>query len=285
MKPLLQRLPNSKDSSFVYERYVSPYFETPWHYHEEYEIVLCDGGFGKKVVGNHTSEYQENDLMLLGSNLPHWFRADDIHYSIDSNPKPASIVLQFRLDSFGELFFELTEFASIKKVLEKARFGLAFYGKTRDILNERIRKNLEKSALEKFLGLFEILRIMADADEIKTLSDIGMEGISSKDSERMSIVFDQIIQNFKEDISIEKIADEVNLSKAAFCRYFKARTQKTFVEYLIGVRLNHACKLLRETDKSVIEICYESGYKNLSNFNRQFRIHFNISPKQYRKLK
>jgi AraC-like DNA-binding protein len=284
MKPLLQRLPNSKDSSFVYERYVSPFFETPWHYHEEYEIVLCDGGFGKKVVGNHTSEYQENDLMLLGSNLPHWFRADDHYYSNAVHPKPAAIVLQFRLGSFGDHFFELSEFLGIKKVLEKAKFGLEFYGKTKEKLNALIRNKLEKGTLEKFLGLLEILSIMAESDEKKTLSEIGMEGISSKDSERMRVIFDQILQNFKEDISIEKLAEEVNLSKAAFCRYFKARTQKTFVEYLIGVRLNHACKLLRETDKSVIEICYESGYKNLSNFNRQFRIHYHISPKQYRKL-
>lgn len=285
MKPLLQRLPNSKDSSFVFERYVSPYFETPWHYHEEYEIVLCDGGFGKKVVGNHTSEYQENDLMLLGSNLPHWFRADDVYYSNSNSLKPASIVLQFRQDSFGKDFFELEEFNSIKKILEKAKYGIEINGKTREKLNLIIRNNLEKSGLDRFLCLFEILKTIAQSDEIKTLSAIDMEGISSKDSQRMSIIFDQILKNFKEDISINSIADKVNLSKAAFCRYFKTRTQKTFIEYLIEIRLNHACKLLRETDKSVIEICYESGYKNLSNFNRQFRIQFNTSPKEYRKLK
>ena len=99
----------------------------------------------------------------------------------------------------------------------------------------------------------------------------------------MIIIFDQILKNFKEPISVEDLAQKVNLTKAAFCRYFKARTQKTFVEYLMQVRINHACKLLKETDMSVLEICYESGFNNLSNFNRQFKIRHNISPKQYRK--
>jgi AraC-like DNA-binding protein len=111
-----------------------------------------------------------------------------------------------------------------------------------------------------------------------------MEGISKKDSERMIIIFDQILKNFKEPISVEDLAQKVNLTKAAFCRYFKTRTQKTFVEYLMQVRINHACKLLKETDMSVLEICYESGFNNLSNFNRQFKIRHTISPKQYRKL-
>ena len=283
MKPLLQRLPLSKGISFIFERYESPFFETPWHYHEELEIVLCDGGFGKKVVGNHTSEYQENDLMLLGSNLPHWFRADDSYYNSEENLKPASIVIQFRIDSFGEYFFQMSEMKQIFQLFEKAKYGIAFSGKTKERINEILRKNIKKSGIEKLLSLFEILKLMAFSDESKTLSAIGMAGVSLKDSERMNVIFDQILKHFKEEISIEKLAQMTNFSKAAFCRYFKSRTQKTFIEYLSEVRINHACKLLKESEMSILEICYESGFNNLSNFNRQFRKQMNTNPKEFRK--
>jgi AraC-like DNA-binding protein len=283
MEPILQRLPLSKDLSYIYERYESPYFETPWHYHVEFEIVLCDGGFGKKVIGNHTSEYKEGDIILIGSKLPHWFSADEAFYTNEKLPLPASIVIQFRLDSFGESFFDLAEMSLVKSLLEKAKFGLEFYGNTKEQIKNVIKANLQKTSLEKFLSLFEILHIMAESEEQQTLSEIGMEGISKKDSERMSIIFDQILKNFQESVSIEDLAQSVNLSKSAFCRYFKSRTQKTFVEYLMQVRINHACKLLKETEKSVLEIGYESGFNNLSNFNRQFLKLIKQNPKAFRK--
>ncbi len=283
MEPILQRLPLSKDLSYIYERYESPYFETPWHYHEEFEIVLCDGGFGKKVIGNHTSEYNEGDLILIGSKLPHWFSADEKFYSKEKFPLPASIVIQFRLDSFGESFFDLVEMSHIKSLLEKAKFGLEFNGNVKEQINKVIKENIHKTSLEKFLSLFEILQLMSSGEDQQTLSEIGMEGISKKDSERMSIIFDQILKNFKEPVSVEELARKVNLTKAAFCRYFKARTQKTFVEYLMQVRINHACKLLKETEMNVLEICYESGFNNLSNFNRQFLKLIKQNPKAFRK--
>jgi AraC-like DNA-binding protein len=283
MEPILQRLPLSKDLSYIYERYESPYFETPWHYHVEFEIVLCDGGFGKKVIGNHTSEYKEGDIILIGSKLPHWFSADEAFYAKEKLPLPASIVIQFRLDSFGGSFFDLAEMSLVKSLLEKAKFGLEFYGNTKEQIKNVIKANLQKTSLEKFLSLFEILQIMAESKEQQTLSEIGMEGISKKDSERMSIIFDQILKNFQESVSVEDLAQRVNLSKSAFCRYFKSRTQKTFVEYLMQVRINHACKLLKETEKSVLEIGYESGFNNLSNFNRQFLKLTTQNPKAFRK--
>jgi AraC-like DNA-binding protein len=283
MEPILQRLPLSKDLSYIYERYESPFFETPWHYHDEFEIVLCDGGFGKKVIGNHTSEYKEGDLILIGSKLPHWFSADETFYNHAAFPRPASIVIQFRSDSFGESFFDLVEMTPVRLLLEKAKFGLEFKGYEKELINKIIKENIHKTSLEKFLSLFEILQLMAESKEHQTLSEIGMEGISRKDSDRMSIIFDQILKNFKEPVSVEDLAQKVNLTKAAFCRYFKARTQKTFVEYLMQVRINHACKLLKETDLSVLEVCYESGFNNLSNFNRQFLKLTKENPKAFRK--
>jgi AraC-like DNA-binding protein len=283
MKPLFQKLPLKRDTSFVFQRYETPYFETPLHYHEAFELVLCDGGFGKKVIGNHISEYEEGDLILIGANLPHWFKADDSFYSDLSLKRPASIVIQFDLKSFGNDFFEIEELKKIKQVFERSRFGLEFFGDTREKVKAILKKNLNESPLQKFVKLLEILEILNNSSEYRLLTNIQMEGRSIKDAGRMNKIFEIIFRDFKNDLNIDKMAKEINLTNEAFCRYFKQRTQKTFVDYLNEVRLSHACKLLRETDNQILAICFDSGFNNLSNFNRLFKKNIGISPSLYRK--
>lgn len=278
-KPLLQKLPLTFGSSFLIDRFESPYFETPWHYHQEVEIVLCDGGFGKKFVGNHVSDYVEGDLAILGSNLPHWYRADDTCYQ---HQKPASIVIHFLDDCFGEFFFELSEMTEIKRFLETAKLGIEFYGETRVKIREKIQNLLKADKVVRMLGLIEILHQMSCSKEYRFLSENAIVGVSKKDSERMNEVFDYVLKNFKNDINLSEIANKTRFSEAAFCRYFKLRTQKTFVEFVNEIRIEYACKLLAEHDLNILEICYESGFKNLSNFNRQFRKFTNNNPKTYR---
>lgn len=279
-KPLLQKLPLTFGSSFLIDRFESPYFDTPWHYHQEIEIVLCDGGFGKKFVGNHVSDYAEGDLAILGSNLPHWYRADDACYQ---HQKPASIVIHFLIDCFGKDFFESEEMNEIKYFLKTANLGIEFYGETRTKIQEKIQSLLKADKVARMLGLIEILHLMSVTKEYRFLSENAIVGVSKKDSERMNEVFNYVLKNFKNDINLSEIANKTRFSEAAFCRYFKLRTQKTFVEFVNEIRIEYACKLLTENDLNILEICYESGFKNLSNFNRQFRKYTNNNPKTYRK--
>ena len=279
-KPLLQKLPLTFGSSFLIDRFESPYFDTPWHYHQELEIVLCDGGFGKKFVGNHISDYSEGDLAILGSNLPHWYCADDACYQ---HQKPASIVIHFLVDCFGKDFFESEEMTEIKYFLKTANLGIEFYGATRTKIKEKIQSLLNADKVARMLGLIEILHLMSTTKEYQFLSENAIVGVSKKDSERMNEVFNYVIKNFKNDINLSEIANKTRFSEAAFCRYFKLRTQKTFVEFVNEIRIEYACKLLAENDLNILEICYESGFKNLSNFNRQFRKYTNNNPKTYRK--
>ena len=279
-KPLLQKLPLTFGSSFLIDRFESPYFDTPWHYHQEIEIVLCDGGFGKKFVGNHVSDYSEGDLAILGSNLPHWYCADDACYQ---HQKPASIVIHFLVDCFGKDFFESEEMTEIKYFLKTANLGIEFYGETRTKIKEKIQSLLNADKVARMLGLIEILHLMSTTKEYHFLSENAIVGVSKKDSERMNEVFNYVLKNFKNDINLSEIANKTHFSEAAFCRYFKLRTQKTFVEFVNEIRIEYACKLLTENDLNILEICYESGFKNLSNFNRQFRKYTNNNPKTYRK--
>ena len=279
-KPLLQKLPLTFGSSFLIDRFESPYFDTPWHYHQEIEIVLCDGGFGKKFVGNHVSDYSEGDLAILGSNLPHWYCADDACYQ---HQKPASIVIHFLDDCFGKDFFESEEMTEIKYFLKTANLGIEFYGEARTKIQEKIQSLLNADKVARMLGLIEILHLMSTTKEYQFLSENAIVGVSKKDSERMNEVFNYVLKNFKNDINLSEIANKTRFSEAAFCRYFKLRTQKTFVEFVNEIRIEYACKLLTENDLNILEICYESGFKNLSNFNRQFRKYTNNNPKTYRK--
>jgi AraC-like DNA-binding protein len=221
-------------------------------------------------------------LAILGSNLPHWFRADDNCYNKTATIKPASIVIHFLDDCFGKEFFWIEEMTEIRKFLEIAKLGIEFYGETKNTIRKIILGLLKADKIGRLLGLIEILHLMANTKEYKLLSENGMVGVSKKDSERMNVVFDYVLKNFKNDINLGEIANKTNFSEAAFCRYFKLRTQKTFVEFVNEIRVGHACKLLMVSELNIIEICYESGFKNLSNFNRQFRNFMKMNPKSYR---
>jgi AraC-like DNA-binding protein len=231
-------------------------------------------------VGNHVSDYAECDLAILGSNLPHWYRADDACYQ---HQKPASIVIHFLNDCFGKDFFEAEEMTEIKYFLKTANLGIEFYGQTRTKIQEKIQCLLQADKVARMLGLIEILHLMSVTKEYRFLSENAIEGVSKKDSERMNEVFNYVLKNFKNDINLSEIANKTRFSEAAFCRYFKLRTQKTFVEFVNEIRIEYACKLLAENDLNILEICYESGFKNLSNFNRQFRRYTKNNPKTYRK--
>ncbi len=282
-KAIFQKLPLSYGSSFLTERFESPHFETPWHYHKEFEIVLSEKGFGKKFVGNHVSDYQEGDLALIGSNLPHWYRADDSFYQPNPALKPASVVIHFLEDSLGPGFFNLSEMTEINKLMNRSLFGLEFFGDTRQQITALIYRMLEADKVGRLIGLIEILNLMSHSKEYRILSGMGMTGSSLKDTDRMNIVFDYVFKKFRSDINLSEIASLTRLTEPAFCRYFKARTQKTFVDFVNEIRIGHACKLLMETEMNILEICYESGFKNLSNFNRQFRKFMDTNPKEYRK--
>lgn len=279
---LFQKLPLTAGGSFVINRYESPYFETPWHFHEEYELVYCERGFGKKIVGNNFSSYQQGDLAFIGRNVPHLFKADDSYYQPGVTVKPSSVVLQFREDFLGAGFFNSAEMVEMKKILDLAVSGLAVLGKTREQIMQLMLEMLHLGKINRLNNLIQIFGLLSASDELMPLSLSPVIGSNASDSFRMHKVLEYALQNYKSEISIGSAAQLAHLSESAFCRYFKSRTQKSFISFIIEIRVNEACRLLKETDLSVLEICYESGFNNLSNFNRQFRLLKSQAPVEYR---
>ncbi|TDB67371.1 AraC family transcriptional regulator [Arundinibacter roseus] len=280
---LFQKLPLTPGNSFIIHRYESPYFETPWHFHEEYELVYCEKGFGNKFIGNSFSSYQEGEIAFIGKNVPHLFKADDSFYGPEASIKPSSIVVQFVEDFLGKEFFNSPEMAEMKQVLSLSQNGLMVLGNTRKKIKVILFEMLERDKIGRLGGLLEIFGLLSDSRELQPLSIQQISGINVSDSQKMNKVLEYALLHYKETISLREVSDLTNLSESTFCRYFKSRTQKSFLAFIIEIRLNESKRLLKETDLSILEICYESGFNNLSNFNRLFRKQFRESPVEFRR--
>jgi AraC-like DNA-binding protein len=265
MKPQIQKLPLSEHSSFVADKFITPYFETPWHYHPEYELVLIIKGKGKQFIGNHVSDYKEGSLTFLGPNLPHFFRKDE------SNALGGSLVIHFKEEFLGKEFSMSPEMQKIKPLFDKSRMGIQIYGRTRQIIIDKMNEMLELHGIDRLICLLSVLSTLADSTDLDLLSSPEISGQNCKDNDRIDKVFNYVMNNFQEEIRLEEVAEIANMSYSGFCRYFKNRTKKNFSLFVNEIRIGYACKRLMESDMSIGNVCYESGFNNMTNFNEQFK--------------
>lgn len=284
MKPVLEHLPLDPDASFVVKAFDYAYYPTPWHFHPEYEIVLVTESTGKRFIGDSVSDFKKHDLAFLGPNLPHLYRNDVEYYkSDDDSLRARSIVVHFLERSFGDHFLTLPETRNIRTLFSRSHYGLDVLGATRNVVIEKLYDLLQLNGFSRWLRLLEILQILSDSDELKIISKSSVVGKNKVESDRMNKVFEFVMNNFTREITLAEVASEVNLAENSFSRYFSQRTRKSFITFLNEVRLSHASKLLQENKLSVSEICFASGYNNLSHFNRQFKNMYQVSPLAYAK--
>jgi AraC-like DNA-binding protein len=277
MRPHIQKLPLSEQSSFLADKFITPYFETPWHYHSEYELVLIIKGNGKRFVGNHVSDYEEGSLTFLGPNLPHLFRKEN------SSADGGSLVIHFKEEFLGNEFRTIPEMQKIKLLFEKSKMGLHIKGSTRDKISLQMHGILRQRGMERLIALLQLLSSLADSTEYESLSNPDVSGQNGKDSDRLDKVFDYVMTNFTNNIQIEDVAKIANMSYSGFSRYFKNRTKKTFSHFVNEIRIGHACKYLMEGDASISTVCYQSGFNNLTHFTEQFKKIIKLTPNQFKK--
>jgi AraC-like DNA-binding protein len=284
MKPVLEHLPKHAEESFVVKDFSYNYYPTPWHFHPEYEIVLVTESTGKRFIGDNISNFRTGDLALIGPNLPHLYRNDADYYKKKSTLKARSIVVHFLESSLGDGFFDLPETKKIKQLLTKSVKGLDITGATHKTVTDKLMELVKLEGFARYLKLLEILHVMAESKDYKFISGGNVIGLNEKESERMDTVMKFILTNFGSNITLADAAKVANMAENSFSRFFKQRTRKTFTNYVIELRLNHAAKLLIENNMPIVDICYECGFNNLSNFHRYFRMMHSISPLNYRKL-
>lgn len=283
MKAILQKVPESIDSSFAVQHFRSAYFNAPWHFHPEFELVYILEGEGKRFIGDSISDFGPGNLVLIGANLPHWYRNEANYYQNNTDLQAASIVIQFNIDFLGENFLFAPEMSNIHKMLQKAQRGLEIYGN----LARRVSKLMEDigtlKGMDKLLHLLNILNIISKSEEYNLLSNKGPSvGNNINDPKRINKIYEYVMNHFQEPITIEEASGLIHMCPSTFCRYFKKRTRTTFTFFLNEIRIGYACKLLIEEDFSITEICYKSGFNNISYFNRQFKAHKNLTPHAFR---
>lgn len=283
MKPRHEKLMLEPKYSFVLQKDVYPYYPTPWHYHPEYELVLVVKSSGKRTVGNHEEPFTDGDLVFLGPNLPHSFQNDPDYYRGDPSLSAEAIVIHFTEDFLGRDFFKLPEMVRVNQLFRQARFGLKVQGRTRQKIAAIMEEMPGMSGHGRIIALLSILEMLSGSDEVVTLASRGfVQQYDESGDDRITKVHAYIMKNFSRDISLADAAAVANMSIPAFCRFFKACTRKAFSVYLNETRVGYACKLLLEEKYNIAQVCYVSGFNNMSNFYRQFKKMTGKSPLQYK---
>ncbi|MFK7783175.1 helix-turn-helix domain-containing protein [Psychroserpens sp.] len=278
-KPILEKISPEfgssikviKDKSFV------PDYEKFWHFHPEIQLVYVNKGKGKRHIGNHISYFNNSQLLLIGSNLPHNVFTDQL--TIDGT----QTIIQFRPEFLGEHFFEVPEMQGINELFELAKNGILFGKKTKQKIGKKVEKLSEKEGFKKILVLLEVLHGLAKSKDYTILNADGFVfEAEPQDSAKLDIIFKHVNENFTRQITLDEIADKVSLTVPAFCRYFKKVTGKTFTKLVNEYRIVHATKLLSESQMSITEVSFECGFNNFSHFNKLFKEFTGKSASKYR---
>jgi AraC-like DNA-binding protein len=284
MKIVKTNIASYTNSSFsVFSREES-FFQSPFHSHPEFELVYVLESHGKRIIGNSVESFESGDMVFLGDDIPHVWLNDEIFYKGINSLKAKAIVIYFSRDLFGTSFYELPEAQEVKKFFSQAVKGVAISGATNAMIAKKMEKLLKKKGFEVVMGLMEILFLLSKSKDLRFINDNSYMSLNEDNkSDRLAEVFKYVKANYKEEISLDEIAKIANLTPTSFCRMFKAKTKKPFVEYLNEIRVSNACKYLIETDLGISEIAYECGYKTASNFNKLFKKLMGTTPKEYRK--
>ncbi|GAB2597978.1 cupin domain-containing protein [Spirosoma areae] len=282
MKALFEKILVSEQSSLLVRRFRLPYFDAPWHYHPEYELTYIVSSHGQRFVGDHVEPFQAGDLVLLGPDLPHFWRNDDEFYQTKPHCQAESIVVQCPASFDERVLAAIPESALVRQLLQRARYGLRFSSGVSQVAGTMMRQLTEQTNLPQLLSFLAILNQLATDPNAHMLASDGYQlapGIA--ETERMKRVLEYMLTNFRDDIRTGQIASVAGMVPAAFCRYFKKRTRKTFIEYLNELRISHARKLLATLDLSIGQVGLECGFTNSSHFHRQFKLSTGLTPFQY----
>jgi AraC-like DNA-binding protein len=282
MKPYLELIQPSIHESFMVRQYLGKDQNGeryPWHYHEEIEIDYVRGGTGTRYVGNHLSMYNDGDLIVVGSNVPHCGLVDK-----DTNNEMQTIIY-FKKDLLYKFISEVPEAQSIRSLLNLMNKGLAVEGKDKLIIGKKIEALKSSEGFKRIVGLLEIFHDLSQSKSVYVLNEEqqGLNPHNLLNEQRISIIFNYVQMNFTEKINITEIAGVVDMTESAFCRYFKKYTHQTFTSYLNHYRIMHACQLMRNTDDKITDIAFLSGFSNFSYFNRVFKQIVQSTPSTFRK--
>jgi len=259
-----------------------PHFTYPWHFHSEYEIIYVVEGTGNSFVANNIERFQSGDIALLGSNLPHFWRSDEKYHADNSTEKINYIVIQFSNYLLNESLSKFVEFQVISNLLQRSARGIRFAEPFQQKAGKRIIKIAKSKGFSQLILLLKLLQDFGKTDQYHFLaSETYNEQEQYLSNDRMNKVLHYINTSYQQKIELEKVAGIANLHPAAFCRFFKEKSGKSLSQFVNEMRINYACRLITEGEYTVSQICFESGFNNISNFNRTFKRQTGYTPTEY----
>ncbi|WP_343330814.1 AraC family transcriptional regulator [Polaribacter staleyi] len=276
MKAVFEPISNYLNQSLHYRVFEKLEFETPWHYHPEWELTYITESTGIRSVGNSIQTYQAGELVLLGPNLPHCWKTNR-----STKQLAKSTVIQFNKDLLGDGWLEKEEFSSIKKMLDKSNYGLIFNEVTAKNIGDKMVLMKEMSPIFKLIEAIKLLQQLS-LENSEVLSLGARFNVNSLVSDRVKKIIDFVDTNYQDKIDAAQLGNLIFMTPVSFSKFFKKTFNKTFTSYLNEYRVSKACELLKESDISVEQIAFETGYPNLSFFHRQFKLYTNRTPAQYR---
>ncbi|MDX1637357.1 MAG: AraC family transcriptional regulator [Balneolaceae bacterium] len=276
------KLPKTAREGFFVQYDELTHFYDQLHHHPELQLIYIIEGTGDLFIGDSITSFSDGELFLIGANQNHLFKSDPSYFEEENSCKSRSISVFFNEDSLGSNFFEMKEMSTIQDLVKRADRGIHFLPDISTEIGVHLIQICNETGFTKFINILKILQELAVTTDFRYLADISSaKPPSEEDSRRVNSVISYILKHYKEDIKLETIAEVAHYSKAAFCKFFKKRTRKTFCEFLNEVRISQACKQLKNSDKNISRVGYECGYNNISHFNRQFKKITGITPREY----
>ncbi len=282
MKPQLLNRKTDQERGYNIRQNRYPHFLKIWHYHPELELVVITEGTGTRFVGDSIAKFEPGEVLLLGRDLPHMWLNDPVYFEAGSGLMVDAWCIHFREDFPGKDFLSLSGAGPIHQLYQKARLGIRFYDLPFLAEDTIVDILSELSESIKLLKMLHLLTHLALHDRYQLLASDGYVNTRAEESADKTHEF--IFKNFQKPIKLSDVAEVANMNPSAFSRYFTRIHRKPFSRYLIEIRVGFACKLLMEKNVTISRVCYESGFNNISNFNRQFRNVMGMSPSDYRKV-
>lgn len=284
MKPRLLKIHSPEIESFSARRDLTPTVNSIWHYHEELELVYFKKGEGTQFIGDNISRFKSGDVVLVGPNLPHYWRFDQDYFQ--ANGKSADIyVVHFHSHFLGQHFLEVPENRELKKLISNSSRGLQISLPNISDVIDLIIKTVETVNSKRLLYLLEALsEISSKNNELSAIASMGFKyGYLSEEQDQIQNIYNYTLNNYQKKITLHEIAEVAKVSPNTFCKFFKSRSKKNYTDFVNEIRVGQACKLLIENKLRINEVCFESGFNNFASFHKCFKKVTGKSPLQYQR--
>jgi AraC-like DNA-binding protein len=283
MAASLERIIEKKEDSFYIGIFQDNVEKSTWHYHNNFEISFITEGSGKRIVGDSIEEFQPGDLAFIGPNLPHVWISDKETRML-SKRTLEMVFLQFNLNVLSDQLLSLPEFSNIKRALKLSERGIQIIGDTLNQVSEVMLQLPYLKSFERMIHFFILMDLIGKSKtNVRLASKEYLKIRFTTGNKRIASIHEYLMNNYREEVNLNKLAGLVNMAEGSLCRFFKMNMGITIFEYLNKIKTEFACKLLMDPDLSIMEVCFDSGFNNISHFNKQFKKITGVTPSEYRK--